>query len=245
MRIFRRFISGRAMLGGAAMLAAAGVAAAAEQRQVYDVSLAGLKAARLEIAVNVEGGRYTAVGQVEGRGLVGAITNFYNGGTTSGRVLGAGRLQPVRYDGVQESSRRREVTILYDGGVPTSVDWRPPRKERARDIDPSDQGGALDPISATWAMLQDMPSGQACGRSILVYDGQRRSRLDLGQRKPSGDRFTCDGRYVRVAGYSPKQLAEQKDFPFTITYREVGGRMVVESFELDSIIGRAVVRRRQ
>lgn len=233
--------SGTVALG----LAMSGVAGSAEERQLYDVAVGGLRIASLELAVNVENGNYTAKGQVASRGLVGAIASFSYGGTSSGRILGVGRLQPVRYDGVQINNNRRDVRVVYNDGTPTEVVWTPKRRTRDWNIDPAEQGGTLDPISATYALLQDMPRGTACERSIEIYDGHQRSRIRIGPEQLVGEgRLSCAGTYTRVAGYSPARMAEKVDFPFTLFYDIVGGRMRVSGFELESIIGPARVTRK-
>ncbi|NNU79955.1 DUF3108 domain-containing protein [Halovulum dunhuangense] len=237
------FLRNAVVMLGAVMFA--GQAPAQETRQFYDVSVSGLHVGTMDLAANVEGAAYTARGEVRGGGLIGALFSFGFGGVASGRILSDGALQPVIYDGYREDrGDRAETAIRYQGAQVREVTLTPVRKPRPFDIVPQEQRGVLDPISAAFAVLADQPVGAACDRGIEIYDGRRRSRLVIGPRQARGEGFVCSGTYSRVAGYSPGQMAEKVDFPFTIHYREANGQMRVMAIETDSVIGKAVARRR-
>jgi uncharacterized protein DUF3108 len=219
--------------------------ARADINQVYDVSVRGLNVGILTMASNEQGNAYTATGGITSRGLVGALFPFTLSGTASGRVLAPGKLQPVAYKGLQEDgSKRRDITMRYEGGVPSYVEWVPKRKVRKHDVRPKAQGGTLDPLSAAFAILKPLPQEVACDRTIEIYDGAKRSRIRVGAARQANGGVQCDGVYSRVAGFSPKQMAEHVDFPFTVQYDIRDGKLVIRSVELDSVIGRASLRRR-
>lgn len=235
-----------AVVGLGATLAGATTAAqAAEQlRQVYDVSVSGVRVGVLEMAANVENGAYAATGSITSRGIAGVLFPFTLSGTSAGRIKGQGQLEPVRYSGTQKDDNRRDVSIRYTRGTPTFVEWVPQRKVRKHDVAFANQRGTLDPISASYAVLMPLPADKACGRTLEIYDGSKRSRIIVGQPQTSGAQVVCSGVYRRVAGFSPKQMSEKVDFPFTVTYDAVDGMLTVNSIQLDSVIGRAVMRRR-
>ena len=138
----------------------------------------------------------------------------------------------------------RDITMRFSGGVPSFVEWVPARKVRARDVDPQAQGGTVDPVSAALAVLQPLSAEIACGRKIEIYDGSKRSRIIIGEPRQTENGVRCSGAYKRVAGFSKKQMSEKVDFPFTVLYETRDGKLTIRSMELDSVIGRATMRRR-
>lgn len=225
-------------------VAAAPAQALEERRQVYDVSVRGLKAAELEMAVNVEGDAYTVKALVRGGGLVGLFTDFSFGGVASGRIRPGGGLAPVVYQGVETGDSDRTTVINFRGGNPVSVKFSPPRESKQRDVEPRGLKGVLDPISASFSLLDDAPVGEACGRTIKVYDGLKLSKVIIGERRQERGGWACGGVYRRVSGFSRSQMEKQVDFPFTLHYRETDGMMRITRFSVETKVGDAVARRR-
>lgn len=239
----------RARHAAAAVLVAAFCAlpvAATEIVQRYDVYVSGLKIGGLGLNARVEGQRYSASGRVSGSGIIGAFFTFDFSGQSIGAVLQDGRLRPQQYSATQSDGKTTRSTVIrYVAGTPRDVQFTPDRSKRPNDILPSRQKGTLDPISATFALLTEAPAGEACGRSVDIYDGLRRSRLTVEPRRPAKDGlFVCEGVYTRVAGYSASDLAKRRTFPFTMTFRELSGVMQVVKFQTDTTFGRATAIRR-
>ncbi|MEO1313784.1 MAG: DUF3108 domain-containing protein [Pseudomonadota bacterium] len=229
-----------------ALVAATPVLGNGDARQSYTISVAGLRVGTMEMAVNTSGSRYTARGKVTGGGLVGVFVNVSFDGTASGSMRGDGSLMPASYRATSGSGRKAQsVDMKYAGGTPTGASFSPPRRPaKPWDVAPPSQGGTLDPISAAYDILRDRPVGTACGRSIRIFDGARASQIRIGARRDDGALSSCAGVYSRGAGFSPKRLEEQRDFRFVIYYDRSAGEMQVTRFELDSILGQAVARRR-
>ena len=74
-------------------------------------------------------------------------------------------------------------------------------------------------MTTAFAVLRDRPAGLACNLDISNYDGRERSRIRLAGGKAEGNTLTCPGMYTRVAGFSPKDMAERVNWPFTVIYR--------------------------
>lgn len=218
--------------------------AEARERQVYSVSIRGIGVGNFQISVDETPNSYGARGVVETGGLVGAFVSFRFDGTATGAILSNGRLQPRSYNAFRDSGETpRRITMAYSRGTPTSLTLDPPRRAAPHNLDPTKQGGALDPISAAWTFLREQPAGSTCGKTIRVYDGARLNQFEVQARRQAGDLWACPGRYTRVGGYPPERLAERKVFNFTIFYREVDGMMRPARIEVETTFGKAVARR--
>ncbi len=233
------------MVVGVMMLGGAG-ATAGETRQMFDLSIAGLRVATVGLAVKQEGAGYSARGVLRGSGVIGSLVNLAFEGTVQGVAGADGALQPQRYVAVRgKGDKAREVVMRYAQGVPQEVTLTPPRKRsRPYDIAHGEQGGTLDPVSAAAALLPDRPAAAACERVIEIFDGTRRSRITLGARQALEGGMRCAGAYERVAGYSPKSMQEQTRFNFVLSYRAVGEVMQLMRIEMETEYGRALARRR-
>lgn len=228
------------------LMAFSPAANAAEERADFTVSVAGVRAGTLSMAANRDGNQYAVRAEVKEGGVVGAIFNFYYGGVARGSVTADGAVVPSSYEGVRQiRDDKRKTLISFTAGRPASVTQDPARRSRKWDIDPASQGGTLDPVSATYSLLRDAPRDQACDRTIEVFDGSRRSRLIIQPGQSTGNQeWTCRGVYRRVAGYSPKDMKEKTDFPFTLFYADRGDMMRLTRFQTQSILGLAVAQRR-
>ncbi|MSU89743.1 DUF3108 domain-containing protein [Rhodobacteraceae bacterium 2CG4] len=232
-----------AALGLLALSAAA--APAQDMRQVYDVSIAGIPAGTATLAVNTEGERYTAEAQIRAGGLIGALFDFRFRGQASGRKVGNFALQPVSYSARRVTGRKEQsYGVSYSGGVPVAAELVPPTEYPQYAIEPRSMAGSLDPVSAAWTFLRDAPAGEACGRSATVYDGSRSFQVTLQARRQAGDLWVCNGAYTREGGFSPRKLAEQKVFPFTVYFRERDGIMRLARLEVATTFGTARATRR-
>ena len=227
-------------LGLLAMGATAPVTAQAQEVQSYTVSIAGLNVGTASLAVNTAGDRYSAEARIRGRGLVGRLFDFGYVGNSSGRIVSNFKLQPDQYRANKNSSGETRAYYLdYRGGLPVRAETVPPTNFPQYAPDPSKLGGSLDPISAAWTLLRDVPVGQACNRSTMVYDASRSFRVWLQPREQAGDLWSCAGAYSREGGFSPRKLAEQKVFPFKVFFREDAGMMRAVRVEVVTTYGTA------
>ncbi len=231
----------RSALAGA-LVAAAIAAPAAAETAVFDFYVAGIKAGEVRLDLDESKGAYQAKSRIEAAGLVGALVTISYNGSASGSLTRAGMPVPSLFQAHSVTPRTdRRSRIEWKNGVPSSVTVEPARKKAP---DPAKQGGTLDPVSAAFAVLRDLPRDQLCDKTLMVFDGSRLSRLRLEPARDTGDTFTCAGKYARVEGEA-HSLSSQKDFPFELVYAEQpNGVGRLEKIETRTSFGTATLQRR-
>lgn len=224
-------------------LALPGVARADEA--VFDLSIRGIRAGTLTFDGQVGDGRYAVTGRLESAGLVGLVRAVRYDGQAQGAHK-AGRYTPARYVERADTGRRQSEAVMdYKRGVPQVKVYNPPRAAGDGGLDPAKQGGTVDPLTAMFATLRDVPQGQECNLSLKLFDGKRRSQVTLGAPTAAEGGVACPGEYRRVAGFSEEDMAEKSRFPFTV-YLEpaAGGTMRVREVVMESLYGNARLKRR-
>lgn len=229
--------------GLAAALAVLLTAGAAHAQQAsFDFRVMGFPVGTVGMAWSTSGTSYNATADVDATGVVGFFTSFFFHGKATGTVKADGTVIPGHFEAQSKSSRDvRQTTIAWKNGKPTSVTIVPPRDNSA---DPADQGGTLDPVSAAFRLLRDVPKADACNVTVDMFDGMRRSRLKVGPATASGTALTCKGSYSRMKGDALGSL-DRDQFPFTLSYT-VGadGIARLQRIEAPTNFGTAVVARR-
>ncbi|WP_406720257.1 MULTISPECIES: DUF3108 domain-containing protein [Thioclava] len=212
---------------------------------VFDVQLKGLKAGELLINGKVENNGYGANGTLQTSGLLGFLRKLRYDATTSGHITGS-RFTPTRYvEKADTPDRDRVSTMVYNRGTPISVSQEPPRKPRSTDLDPTQQHGTVDPLTALYSVLRSVTPDEACNRSEQIFDGTRRSQVTLNAPQKQGNTVVCTGEYRRLAGFSKSDMAKKSVFPFTLTYSPTGnGRLEVTEITTDTIYGEGRLKRR-
>ncbi|OCX61018.1 hypothetical protein BFP70_16315 [Thioclava sp. SK-1] len=211
---------------------------------VFDVTLKGIRAAELRINGKIVGDGYGANGTLKTTGLIGAIRKLRYDTTVNGHTDGT-RFAPMRYEeNADTPSRQSSNTIVYKSGTPVSVAKVPPRPRDDRDLDPRQQNGTVDPLTALYAVLRDVDRDAACKLNVAIFDGARRSSVQLSQPETSGQMLSCRGEYRRVAGFSDNDMKEKSRFPFTLTYAPApNGRLQVVEISTDTVYGKARLKR--
>lgn len=208
----------------------------------FDVYYAGIKAGELRYGMKTNGATYAASGVVKSSGLVAAISDFRFRAESQGRVSGKS-FRPSRYEESSDTGRRQsEKVIRYPGGVPTLE-----RSDKPKDywLDPRRNGDALDPLTAVWHLLRDRDSDELCNMDVSYFDGARRVRLTTSRPKTEGKTVHCTGHYIRVGGFSKKEVREGTKFPFKVSYEPNGdGRYKLSRMDVKTLRGRAVLIRR-
>lgn len=106
-------------------------------------------------------------------------------------------------------------------------------------------GGSVDPLTAFYATMGSVDAGSECNLLLTLFDAKRASQLQIGAPVAAGDSVTCDGRNIRVKGFTAKELAKQMRFSFTLIYgADVTGRMRVVEVRSESIYGKVTLKRR-
>ncbi|SOB94334.1 DUF3108 domain-containing protein [Rhodobacter maris] len=235
-----------ALATGLALALAQPVQADQTDHIVFDVVLGGIKAGELVIDGKITAGRYGAQGMMQTTGLAGMLKKIRYEAAADGRFA-QGRFSPRSTEVLsQRGDNRSRNTVIYNGGVPVSVIHEPPRASRPNDVDPAKQGGTIDPLTALYAVLRDVPPAEACKLSVTMFDGTKRSEVALSAPRPSGKGVTCAGEYRRIAGFSDKEMAEKTRFPFTLTYAPTadGAHLQVVDISTETILGKGRLKRR-
>lgn len=226
---------------------AAALPAHAETREnaTFDIYIGGLKFGEIAFSAAENGSNYATASRVAASGLIGALTRARYDARSRGTSRG-NRYTPSRYEvDSRRGSRETESYIDYRGGVPSAKVQTPPQNVRDTDLDPSTQGGTVDPSTAIWLALRDRPKSEACNVELNMYDGRYRAGISLKNPKADGDNLVCSGVYSRLGGYSAKELEDGRDFPFSATLVPTDtGEMRIEQITMESLYGTARVVRR-
>ena len=219
--------------------------ARAAEPVVFDIAIRGIEAAVLRFTGSDSGGGYSVTGRLDSAGLLGLLRTVRYDATARGAVKGK-RFTPASYSEKADTGRRKSEAVMeYRRGVPQVKSYNPPRLPGPDTIDPATQGGTVDPLTAIYAVLRDVPAGSECNLKLVLFDGKRRSQVVLGPPTTAKAGVTCAGEYRRLAGYSAEDMAERSRFAFTIALKPAaGGLMQVTEVRTETLYGRAVMTRR-
>ncbi len=211
----------------------------------FDVHLAGLRAGVLGFSGVEDGGRYTARSLLRNSGLLALVREVSYEGFSTGRVTAEGYV-PARYEEVTNTGKRvSEASMDYVNGVPQLKVYKPPQDRGKDALDPSTQRGTLDPMTAIYALLKDVPGSEVCTLNVFMFDGKRRSQVAMSDPMPDNGKVVCRGIYRRIAGFSRRELEERSDFPFTLSYSPAGNETFrVSRIVFDTLYGKATLIRR-
>lgn len=212
---------------------------------VYDFYVQGFRAGVLVFAGVRSGDYYAVNGRFQTAGLAALARKIRYDATVRGEIRN-GVFRPVRYVLTTNPGTKQKVqTISFSDGVPQAPTQTPPRAApNPLAVNPASQAGSLDTLTAIYATLRKMPVSEACKKALFIYDGVRRAKLTLWPADGKGGALACGGEYRRVAGYSAKDMAHPA-FPFRMTYgREADGEVQVREVDMQSIYGRATLKRR-
>lgn len=118
------------------------------------------------------------------------------------------------------------LEMAFESDAPADVVVEPEFRRRRWDIDPAEQNGVLDPISAVVEGLFPTTPGQYCDRTLPVFDGRRRYDFIIGESRERRDSdaaergatvYECPLRVRRVAGFKPKFL-ERPDIELMLRF---------------------------
>lgn len=242
---FRQSLQNLTALSLAASLCAAPVAADQKDSAVFDISIRGISAATLSVSGASTATSYAASGTLKSSGILGFLKKIRYDAQVSGS-LAKGHFSPRRYlEKADTGKRQSEAVMTYKGGVPQVKSYTPPRDPRPDDISPATQGGTVDPLTALYAVLRDVPQDRACKLKVFLFDGRRRSQVVLSAGQAVDGGVTCKGEYRRLEGFSAEDMAEKTRFPFALTYGPAAtGMLHVTEISMDTLYGKGRMIRR-
>ncbi len=227
-----------------ALAAAVSAGAAGAETGRFELSFAGLEAGTLSFEATQSGERYAVSGAARPGGVLGmlfdATVDTSAEGSTGGNSYRPAEAREITRRGGETTTR----TFTYAGGVPAVTD-DPPDTPSKHSAPPAGQKGTVDTTTAAFAILRDRPADLACRLDLSIYDGRKRHRIVLGEPEPrAGGGLTCRGVYSRVAGFSSRDMAGQRDWPLTMIYdRLPDGRYRVSSLSFETSVGAARIQR--
>lgn len=205
----------------------------------FDVRFGLFHPAAVTLHIREDGTLYAADGVVVSTGLVSVLRDFHFDLSVQGQ-WDTGAPQPDHYVGDADTGRRQvQVEMRYASGLPTVLRLAPDEPPQRWSLNAADQAGAVDPLTALYRMARPQPRAGLCGWSMQTFDGRRRVRVSLDAAQQSGDAVVCDGAYLRLAGYSPADLAERLSYPFTVRYQtDDSGQWQLTRVDLQTPYGR-------
>lgn len=220
-------------------------AAAQTDEAAFDLLVLGIKAATVSFSAQQDSASYAVTGRVQTTGLAALVKRLRYEGAATGAVA-KGRFRPASYSESADTGRRQsDASLTYAKGVPTVTAYSPPSEATPDDVDPASMAGSVDPLTALYATMRSVDAGDECNLSLDLFDGKRASQLRVGKPVAVADGVTCDGAYIRVQGFTTKEMAKQPRFPFTLTYApSETGQMRVVGVVSETIYGKVTLKRR-
>ena len=187
---------------------------------IYDFYLGGIKAGELTVDAAYEGDRYSAQSVLRTAGVVGMVYKASFEAETRGRLTDQGLVPDLFVADSRMKDKHQFVEMTYGSGAPAEIKAEPAFIPKPWQIEPTEQTGTLDPISGALIGLAPVPVAQVCGKTVEIFDGRRRYAIDLGEPTKDGDRIKCPAKYRRIAGFKPKMMRKQAEFPFHVWFKE-------------------------
>ena len=214
--------------------------------KIYDFYLGGIRAGELSLNADYVGGVYKANSVLRTAGVVGMVYRASFEAEAEGRLNGED-LEPIRFAADSRmSSKEQSVEMLFTDNAPREVKANPAFDPRPWQVDPAEQVGTLDPITAALTALAPTPMNEICNSSVEVFDGRRRYAIELGAPKADGNRIRCPALYRRIAGFKPKMMKKRPKFPFHVWFEEkADGKAHMVRAAGDSMFGIAVILLRE
>ncbi len=187
---------------------------------IYDFYLGGVKAGELTVDASYEGERYRAASVLRTAGVVGMVYKASFEAETEGQLTPAG-FAPDRFAAASRMKKKEQyVEMTYHDNAPARITAEPAFIPKPWQIEPTEQTGTLDPISGALIGLAPTPVAEVCNKSVEIFDGRRRYAIDLGEPSMDNDRIKCPAKYRRIAGFKPKMMNKQAEFPFDVWFKE-------------------------
>lgn len=222
-------------------------ALAEQESGLFSMTVAGIRAGTLSYRAEIDAATYTARGSARASGLFGAFLDAEVDTVARGTLRG-GTLRPAyAAETVIEGRKRTLRQFRFDSAGVPSITRDPPRKKPQKHAAPAGaQAGTLDPMSAAFAILRNRDGTDICSLDIAVFDGARRSRIRQSARSAlDGGGVRCTGSYSRIAGFSPREMAERVNWPLRFDYAPLpGGGYALTELRFPTSFGTARIRRR-
>jgi len=239
----------RGAFGAAAILLAAPSVTARSGAYIdaFDLYFGGIRAGELALDMQFDGGGYAAKSYASSAGIVGAFYEAFFEAEATGALPSAKRPRPRRFAAKTSfDDDRQDLTIHFGLLGPKKVESDPPYKKKSYEINPTAQLGVLDPLSAAVALFAPARPEDLCNRNVSVFDGRHRIAIKFKTPKLQKNQIRCDAVFTRVAGFKPKLMKKQTDFPFRVYFEPWDdGLARLRQVVVETSYGTAVALRRE
>ena len=196
----------------------AAVAETRVDRHEFTLSVGSFRIADMTLEGEADGASYSVSASLNSSGLVNWFTRVRYDGRVHGSVSG-NRLVPKHYvETTVSGGEQASGSITYRRGSPVQTERSPPAPIGSPRASIAKQHGTLDILTATYVALRSSPEEELCGREFFMFDGTRRTKIELGPKQREDGAITCDCTYFRIDGFPEKDMAEQVEFPFRLQF---------------------------
>lgn len=242
--LFGLLLTGGAACAGLAVMGeASGAKGEDASAATYDLYFGGLPAGQAQIALvrGDDGYRATATGKTSG--FIAAIV----GGRFTATAEGQDAARPRRFDAEGSfAGDGLKLSILFGPETVEKVTADPPYTPKTYQIDPTEQAGVTDPLTAIALLLRERADGGLCDVSQDVFDGRRRFRVSLGAPEATEDGSQrCQAVIERVAGFKDKDLRKPPIRFGAFFTRDAGGEAQLSKIVAPTDYGVATAVRRE
>ena len=186
----------------------------------------GITMGHMDMDASLRGGEYHTVSTLQTSGVVNAFWQSQIQATSSGK-LAAKNFIPGLYDSfyVGRGGKKQEVSLSYEGGSAPRLYADPAYSTTGFEVKPDDTKNTLDPLSAITLIFSGVgaQTDNPCALTAPVFDGRRRYNVELTKVREvdiwldsglyQGKGVQCDARYRQIAGFRPRVLKDNEQFP--------------------------------
>jgi len=186
----------------------------------------GITMGHMDLDASLRGGEYHTVSTLQTLGVVNAFWQSEIQAISSGKVGGKNFI-PGLYDSFYtgRAGKKQQVSLNYEGASAPRLYADPPYSTTGFEVKPDDIKNTLDPLSALTLIFSgvDAQAGNPCAVTAPVFDGRRRYNVELTKVREvdirldsglyQGRGVQCDAHYRQIAGYRPRVLKDNEQFP--------------------------------
>jgi hypothetical protein len=186
----------------------------------------GITMGKMDLDASLRGDDYRAVSNLKTEGVINAFWKSEIQATASGKLGGHG-LSPGLYDSFYTGAagRKQEVSLTYENGGAPRLFADPVYSTTGYEVKPDDTKNTLDPLSALTFIASGVGARGAnpCALTAPVFDGRRRYNIEMTRVRDvdikldngayAGKGVQCDIRYRQIAGFRPRVLKSDENFP--------------------------------
>jgi hypothetical protein len=208
----------------------AGAEAAAQPASQLQLAMTlyagGITLGKVDMDATVRGGDYHVVSNLTTSGVVNAFWQAEIQATSTGK-LGPKHFQPGLYDSfdINHSGKKQEVSLTYETGQPPRLFADPVYSTTGYEVKPEDAKNTVDPLSAVMMITSGVQVDNAdpCALTAPIFDGRRRYNIEMAKVRDidikmdnglyAGKGVLCRIKYRQLAGYKPRVLKANENFP--------------------------------